>query len=160
VDRIVRCRRVSAGMFPDDCRVFVRPSIAYIWNWQDLYILSPPPGCSGANSVMSQTLPSTTIQQSSGVLCLEISSTEIKFPSAIFVLLANANGQERMPFREIIAFEPPSRRPQPSLLLAAVKSAVLLGEHTGTGSSNTEVAGVPQPQGAFRLSWRMRVSAA
>lgn len=46
-------------------------------------ILWPPPGCSGANSVISQTLPSTTIQQSSLVLCLEISSTEIDRSSAM-----------------------------------------------------------------------------
>jgi hypothetical protein len=82
-----------------------------------MYVLSPPPGCSGANSVMSQTLPSTTIQQSSGVLCLEISSTEITFPSAIFAVVENAVEQIRTPFRRMIAFEPPSRRRLPSLLL-------------------------------------------
>lgn len=46
-------------------------------------LLCGAPGCSGANSVMSHTLPSTTIQQSSGVLCFEISSTESSFPSAM-----------------------------------------------------------------------------
>jgi len=54
------------------------------------YVLSPPPGCSGANSVMSQTLPSTTIQQSSGVLCLEISSTETRVSSPIFNTVVEA----------------------------------------------------------------------
>ena len=43
--------------------------------------LSPPPGWSGANSPISHTFPSTTIQQSSMELCLEISSTEMRdFP--------------------------------------------------------------------------------
>lgn len=41
-------------------------------------ILSTPPGCFGANSVRSYTMPSTTIQRSSRLLCLDTSSTEIE----------------------------------------------------------------------------------
>lgn len=48
-----------------------------------LYMIAGPPGCSGAKPVMSQTTPSTTIQQSSSLLCEEISCTEI-FLSPIF----------------------------------------------------------------------------
>jgi hypothetical protein len=40
-------------------------------------MLEAPPGCSGANSVMSYTVSSTTIHRSSGILCFESSWTEM-----------------------------------------------------------------------------------
>jgi hypothetical protein len=49
---------------------------------------------------MSQTLPSTTIQQSFGVLCLEISSTEISFPSAMFAQVAKAVDETEWHFED------------------------------------------------------------
>jgi len=49
-------------------------------------VLSAPPGCSGAKSVMSQTWLSTAIQQSEGVLCADICVAERRgrSSSAIF----------------------------------------------------------------------------
>jgi len=40
-------------------------------------VLPAPPGCSGANSVRSYTVSPTTSHKSSGILCLEISWTEM-----------------------------------------------------------------------------------
>ena len=49
-------------------------------------VLSAPPGCSGAKSVMSQTLLSTTIQQSEGVLWADICAVERRGRSASAIL--------------------------------------------------------------------------
>lgn len=80
MDGGVGCCCIAAGMLPDDLAGI---SVQGVGNEVEGDVLSGAPGCSGANSVKSQTLPSMTIQQSSGVLCLLISSTESCVSSAI-----------------------------------------------------------------------------
>jgi len=68
----------------EECREFLMSEGA----WISLYavdashpayrkMMPAPPGCSGAKSVISYTVLSTTIHRSSGILCFEISRTEI-----------------------------------------------------------------------------------
>lgn len=101
------CFQITGGLCQMDSNM--------VLNWHNRHILSPPPGCLGANSVMSQTLPSTTIQQSSGVLCLEISSTEIRFPPAILAHIIKAIDGQGSHFGRLIAFEPAFRKHYPNL---------------------------------------------
>lgn len=83
MDFVVRLRGIVAGVFKDyfvllSVILFSRDGGGGIESLQPI-----PPGCSGANSVMSHTWPSTTIQRSFAVLCLAISSVERSFGSAI-----------------------------------------------------------------------------
>jgi hypothetical protein len=50
-------------------------------------LLVDPPGCSSTKSVTSHTLSSTTIQQSSGVLCFDTSLVDRSLSPAIFTFL-------------------------------------------------------------------------
>ncbi len=83
VDFVVRLRGIMTGVFEDYC---VLLSVIFLLRDGGGGIESSqpmPPGCSGANSVMSHTWPSTTIQRSFAVLCLAISSVDRSFGSAI-----------------------------------------------------------------------------
>ncbi len=83
MDFVVGLRCVMAGVLEDYCIV----SDCYEGNerlaiWEKI-LLPMPPGCSGANSVRSQTCPSTTIHRSFALLCSVICSVERSLGSVI-----------------------------------------------------------------------------
>ncbi len=66
--------RVAACVAIDYCQKDVSDTR---WQRSGEKLLAGPPGCSWAYSLISYTMLSTTIHRSSGILCLDISSTEI-----------------------------------------------------------------------------------
>lgn len=82
MDFVVGLRCVTAGVLEDYCVV----SDCYEGNERlaiGKILLPMPPGCSGANSVRSQTCPSTTIHRSFALLCSAICWVERSLGSAI-----------------------------------------------------------------------------
>lgn len=76
---------ITAGVFQD---YFFLISLYQFLTFR-VDLLAEPPGCSRWNSVKSQTRPSTTSQQSDGVVCLPISVTEMSFSAVILPIYSH-----------------------------------------------------------------------